>query len=272
MKMLVLVAVSVLTIACSPLLHPGGYQASRYGRPGMVAAEPVPIGRWDNVMRLPGRTTIDVLTRDGRATVGGFADADEQYVRLFVGEVEVAISRFDVVRVDLVSLPGSTTGAVAKRATGGAILGTAGAAIIAGVIGGHAWPPPGSLLRAGAASGPGLAARQNSRIGARASSTSRQTSRVRERACPQSTYDAAIVVAGFADAIDDRPAVGAPKCTAGWSAPASVDFLPWPDDRPFNHGPAGDWARTARARMPKWVCAVFSPALASPLSPYSCRR
>jgi hypothetical protein len=153
MKMMLLVAVTVLTTGCSALMYPRGAQPFRYGRPGLVAAEPVPIGRWDNVMRLPLRTTIDVLTRDGRANIGGFIDADEQYVRLLIGDVQVPISRLDVVRIDLVALPGSTTGAVAKRAAGGAILGTAGAAILAGVIGGHAWPPPSALLRAGAAGG-----------------------------------------------------------------------------------------------------------------------
>jgi hypothetical protein len=156
--MLLVVAATVVSAGCSPLLHPGGYRPGGYWRPGIprppaVAADYVPVGRWDIVMRLPGRSVIDVLTRDGRATVGGFVGADEQSVRVQVGGIDVSLSRLDVVRIDLVDLPGSTTLAVARRAAGGAILGAAGAAILAGVLGGSAWPPPGALLRGGAAGG-----------------------------------------------------------------------------------------------------------------------
>jgi hypothetical protein len=156
--MLLLVAATVLTAGCSPLLYPGGYNPGGYhpshiSRPSGVAADYVAVGRWDNVMRLPSQTVIDILTRDGRATVGGFVGADEQSIRVRLDGAEIPISRLDVVRIDLVDLAGSSTRAVARRAAAGAILGAAGAAIIAGVIGGGAWPPPGALVRGGAASG-----------------------------------------------------------------------------------------------------------------------
>jgi hypothetical protein len=158
MKKLLLVAATIVSTGCSTLMYPrgyqpGGYYPSAYRGRGTVAPEYVPVGRWDNVMRLARQTVIDVLTRDGRATVGGFVDADEQYVRVLLGDLEVSISRLDIVRIDLVDLPGSTTRAVARRAAGGAILGAAGAVLLAGVIGGEAWPPPGALVRAGVAGG-----------------------------------------------------------------------------------------------------------------------
>ena len=157
MKMVLLVAATVVSTGCSALMYPRGYQpggfAPRPYRGPATVAEPVPVGRWDNVMRLPPQTVIDVLTRDGRANVGDFVDADEQYVRLLIARTEVPISRLDVVRIDLVDLPGSTTRAVARRAAGGAILGVAGALLFGAVLGGDAWPPPGALVRAGAAGG-----------------------------------------------------------------------------------------------------------------------
>jgi hypothetical protein len=66
---------------------------------------------------------------------------------------DVEIDRTNVIRVDLVDLPGSEVRAAARSGARGAILG-AGAMALAGlVIGGSAWPPPGGLLRAGAAGG-----------------------------------------------------------------------------------------------------------------------
>jgi hypothetical protein len=70
-----------------------------------------------------------------------------------VGRVEEQIPRADVLRVDLVDLPGSEAGAVARQAGLGAALGVGAAALIAGVIGGQAWPLPGALVRGGAAIG-----------------------------------------------------------------------------------------------------------------------
>jgi len=156
MKMVLLVAAMVVSAGCSTLMVPRGYQPGGYHpyrSPRSAAPDYVPVGRWDTVMRLPKETVIDVLTRDGRATVGGFVDADEQYVRVRLGDADIPLSRLDVVRIDLVELPGSTTRAVARRAAGGAILGAAGAVLLAGVIGGDAWPPPGALVRAGVAGG-----------------------------------------------------------------------------------------------------------------------
>ena len=156
MRMLLLVAVAVLTTGCSTVMYPGypgGHRPSLVSRRAGYAADSAPVGRWDNVMRLAPGSTIDVLTRNGMAHVGGFAVADETHVWLKVAGAERPVARLEIVRVDLVGLPGSTTVAVAKRAGLGALIGTAGAAVIAGVIGGQAWPPPGPLLRGGAAGG-----------------------------------------------------------------------------------------------------------------------
>jgi hypothetical protein len=141
------------------LLSPHGY--GRGYRPYPVARPPVmPVdtsaaarGRWDQVMRLPAGAVIDVLTRDSSAYVGQLRGTDGLTVRVMVNGIEEQIARGDVLRVDLVDLPGSEVGAVAKRATAGALLGLGAAALIGGVIGGEAWPPPGALLRGGAAIG-----------------------------------------------------------------------------------------------------------------------
>jgi hypothetical protein len=111
-------------------------------------------------MRLPHSAVIDVLTRDGAANVGPFAGADIRTVRLVNAtgdKQEREIDRAEVVRVDLVSLPGSGIRSVARSAAGGALVGAGAAALFSAVIGGDMWPPPGVLLRGGAAVG-GLSA------------------------------------------------------------------------------------------------------------------
>lgn len=153
MRMFLLVTATVLATGCSAVMHPGSYRSGYYGRRVAPVADSAPVGRWDLVMRLAAGTTIDVLTRSGHAHVGGFAGADETEVRLTIAGAETFVLRTDIVRIDLVDLPGSTTGAVAKRAGLGALLGTAASVVIAGVIGSDAWPPPGAMLRAGAAAG-----------------------------------------------------------------------------------------------------------------------
>ena len=78
---------------------------------------------------------------------------------MIVNGAEEEISRAEIVRVDLVDLPGSEVKAVARRTAGGALLGMGVALIVSGVIGGPAWPPPAASLRAGAALG-GVSAAQ----------------------------------------------------------------------------------------------------------------
>jgi hypothetical protein len=154
-----LLLAAAATSGCAQLLSPYGY--GRGYRPYPVAGPPVmPVdtsaaarGRWDQVMRLPAGAVIDVLTRDSSAYVGQLRGTDGLTVRVMVNGIEEQIARGDVLRVDLVDLPGSEVGAVAKRATAGALLGLGAAALIGGVIGGEAWPPPGALLRGGAAIG-----------------------------------------------------------------------------------------------------------------------
>jgi hypothetical protein len=110
-------------------------------------------GRWDSVMRLPPGAVIDVLTVDGRAHVGAFAGADGYRVNVLANGIEEQVPRAEIVRVDLVDLPGSEVAAAARRGVTGAALGVGVAALISGAIGGALWPPPGAMLRSGAAIG-----------------------------------------------------------------------------------------------------------------------
>jgi hypothetical protein len=145
--------------ACAPFLAPYG---QRYPGPSFSPlAPPAPVvvdpetmarGRWDRVMRLPPGSTVDVLTMDG-GLVGTLTHADGYSVRMMIDGIEEQIPRGDVMRVDLLDLPGSETKAVGRRAVRGAVVGLGAAALLAAVIGGEAWPPPGALLRGGAALG-----------------------------------------------------------------------------------------------------------------------
>lgn len=147
----------VATSGCAPLLSPyaAGYRRYPVPPPAGFAIDPdrSARGRWDAVMRLPAGTIVDVLSQDGEAYVGGLTAVDRSSLRLSVNGVEEEIPRGDVLRVDLVDLPGSEAAAVAKRAGVGAALGVGAAALVSVVIGGGAWPPPGALLRGGAAIG-----------------------------------------------------------------------------------------------------------------------
>jgi hypothetical protein len=153
--LIVIVAAASLTTGCSPLMYPGPYGRvlpPHYGqRPPQVEA--VPVGRWDNVMRLPRASTIDVLTTDGAASIGLVAGADAQSIRLVMERVEVRIARADIVRIDLVDLAGSETAAVARKAARGALVGVGVVGVLTGVIGGELWPPPARAVRAGVALG-----------------------------------------------------------------------------------------------------------------------
>jgi hypothetical protein len=153
--LIVIVAAASLTTGCSPLMYSGPYGRvlpPHYGqRPPQVEA--VPVGRWDNVMRLPRASTIDVLTTDGAASIGLVAGADAQSIRLVMERVEVRIARADIVRIDLVDLAGSETAAVARKAARGALVGVGVVGVLTGVLGGELWPPPARAVRAGVALG-----------------------------------------------------------------------------------------------------------------------
>jgi hypothetical protein len=150
---LVIVLVAVSTTGCSELLYPGLARPRLVPHAGRAVAPPLPIGRWDNVMRLPRGATIDVLTVDGAATIGAIAETTVGSVTVHADGGEVRVAREAIVRVDLLDLPGSEAAAVARSAGRGALLGGATAAVIGAVIGGEAWPPPGVLMRAGLAAG-----------------------------------------------------------------------------------------------------------------------
>lgn len=155
MKKLLAVAVALFpTIACSPLLLPPS-AVGHYGhmRPmHALAPPPLPVGRWDEVMRLPAGSTIEVLTMEG-AGLARVVRADGHTLSVDTSDGPAAIARADVIRVDLVDLAGSEFDSVAMSAGRGALLGAGAAAAVAAVIGRPVWPPRGALLRAGLVGG-----------------------------------------------------------------------------------------------------------------------
>lgn len=156
----VLILPALLTTGCASLLNPaldpyGGYSRPML-RPYAMRAPmmaPLPVGRWDNVMRLPLDSTIDIVTVDGVPHVGLIGGADAQAVVLREGGQETRIARASIVRIDLVDVAGSETAAVAGGAVKGAMLGVGAAALIGAVFGGPAWPPRGPFLRGAIAIG-----------------------------------------------------------------------------------------------------------------------
>lgn len=166
-RLCVLLAAAVLTSGCSALLLPGphGPHSSTRGR---TRSDPyaAAVGRLDEVMRLPRSATVDVLTRDGVARVGAFTSADEAGVSVEIQMVAVRIARADVIRIDLIDLPGNDALSVARGAAGGGLMGAALAGLLGAAIGGDAWPPPGAALRSGALLG-GLVAGESALQGRR---------------------------------------------------------------------------------------------------------
>ena len=154
---LLAVPATAATSGCSQVLYPHRPIHRPYGMARPLAAPVQPEwaarGRWDAVMRLPRGSVVDVLSMDGAAYIGAIGVVDASSLRVTVQGVEEHVARGDVLRVDLVDLPGSEVRAVARQAGIGAALGVGAAAIVAAVIGGSAWPPPGALLRGGAAIG-----------------------------------------------------------------------------------------------------------------------
>jgi hypothetical protein len=156
----ILIVPVLLTTGCSALLNPaldpyGGYRRqlpSSYAmRVPLVVS--LPVGRWDNVMRLPLESTVDVLTLDGVPHIGAIVGSDAQGVQLRVNGQETQLPRATIVRVDLVDVAGSETGAVALGAAKGALIGAGAAALVGAVVGGSAWPPRGPFLRGSVALG-----------------------------------------------------------------------------------------------------------------------
>jgi hypothetical protein len=149
----VLILLALFTTGCTHRMYAG--ISAGYSRP--VAIGPWPVGRWDNVMRLPPSSTIDVLSRSGTANVGNFASADAESVTLNVTGRQLRISRAEIVRIDLVDLPGSEATVIARSAARGALVGAGVMTVMGAVLGGEYWPPPGSFLRAGVAGGAAMA-------------------------------------------------------------------------------------------------------------------
>ena len=162
-----LLATVASSARCNALMPHGG----AYGRYPMMRPAPMPaidpyaaaLGQWDSVLRLPIESVIDVLEMNGTAHVGKITRVDGYSVGVMVNGNEREIPRAEILRVDLLDLPGSEVGAAAKRAGLGAALGVGAIALVGAVIGGSAWPPPGAMLRAGAAIG-GVAGARSSLI------------------------------------------------------------------------------------------------------------
>lgn len=155
-----LIVPALLTTGCASLLNPALDPYGAYGRPlrspyamRPAVLAPLPVGRWDNVMRLPLNSTIDVVTTDGVPHVGLIEGTDAQTVVLREAGQEARIARANIVRIDLVDLAGSDNAAVAAGAAKGALIGAGAAALVGAVVGGPAWPPRGPFLRGAIALG-----------------------------------------------------------------------------------------------------------------------
>jgi hypothetical protein len=152
----VLIVPALLTTGCASLLSPVG-PYPRYGRLNPYAMRapvmaPLPVGRWDNVIRTPLNSAIDVVATDG-LHAGVIEGADVQEIVLREGGQQIRIARANIMRIDLVDMAGSETAAVAAGAAKGAILGAGAAALVGAVFGGPAWPPSGPFLRGAVAIG-----------------------------------------------------------------------------------------------------------------------
>ena len=177
-----LLAAGLATSGCAPYVSPvprygPGFASPLFPTASAVAVDPSASarGRWDNVMLLQPDSVLSVLTMDGQQ-VGTLIRADGYGVRLLADGLEQQIARDEVMRIDLVHLPGSDVTAVARRTAGGALLGAGAAALFAGVLGG----PPGRRLACSCGRERRLAGRapqpRPSPAGSRRSSTSRKTS------------------------------------------------------------------------------------------------
>ena len=149
-------ACSLMSAACVPAYGPGAmrmmpsfpYGPPVYGPAMPVAPQSVPIGRWDNVMMLPGGAALDVLTTDGGRTAGTFISATYTILRVQVPDArEVQIAASDVVRID--RWFGGPQGApsATRDAAKGAAVG-AGAVGVLGLLAGRL--PPARVFAAGA--------------------------------------------------------------------------------------------------------------------------
>lgn len=154
MKRIAVVALAASTASACVYAYP---HRRPYVPPHYIGREipyaPNPSGRWDDVMRLPQSAVIDVLTADGTARTGSFRRADLHTLWIALADRVSEVPRSEIVRIDFVDGPGAKAGAVIRRGALGAVLGLAGAAVVSAALGGEAWPPPGALLRSGAAVG-----------------------------------------------------------------------------------------------------------------------
>ena len=148
------------TSGCARMLMPLALMAIYTEGKGPIRESSVPIdpyvgvrGRWDEVMRLPAKSVVDVLTMEGTAHVGLLTRADARAVRILINGIDEQIARADVLRLDVLYFPGPEAGAIVRRAAVVEAASAAAASVVAAVIGGQACVPPGVLLRAAAIEG-----------------------------------------------------------------------------------------------------------------------
>ena len=111
------------TSGCARMLVPLTLMAIYNEGKGPIRESSVPIdpyvgvrGRWDEVMRLPAKSVVDVLTMEGTAHVGLLTRADARAVRILINGVDEQIARADVLRLDVLYFPGPEAGAIVRRA------------------------------------------------------------------------------------------------------------------------------------------------------------
>jgi hypothetical protein len=148
------------TCGCARILMPLALMAIYTEGKGPIRESSVPIdpyvgvrGRWDEVMRLPAKSVVDVLTMEGTAHVGLLTRADARAVRILINGVDEQIARADVLRLDVLYFPGPEADAIVRRAAVVEAASAAAASVVAAMIGGQACVPPGALLRAVAIEG-----------------------------------------------------------------------------------------------------------------------
>ncbi|HXG55208.1 MAG TPA: hypothetical protein VNJ03_07480 [Vicinamibacterales bacterium] len=157
----VVMAVSVGTTGCAPMLAAGMFAHPRQARGGPAPAMP-PIGRWDQVMSLRPGATIAMLTADGTTRAGQFVKASVRSVAFVAESGEIELPREEIIRVDLVrALPSGhrTAKTVVTGAAQGALLAGASVAALPYLLTGNLWLPPARIWGFGAVAG-GLKAGQ----------------------------------------------------------------------------------------------------------------
>jgi hypothetical protein len=108
-RSVVMVCLTVVTTACSPVRYPVGTAFNSYGYrqiqpPHQVPAQ-LPVGRWDNVMMLPVGAIVQVLLIDGSRPAGTIVSATVDRLRIHAAGGDVVLPSTDVMRIDRPAAP-----------------------------------------------------------------------------------------------------------------------------------------------------------------------